>query len=109
MQPRASHARLQERTLRVPYPAEPPQFRGSGALPWQSQEIQRGGNAGEGDPAEHGQPGAVRANAAGSGAAPRAGQPAQQTLHRGLHDDVPDKAGGQRAGAHDWLGQENSW
>lgn len=109
MQPRASRTRLEERTLRVPDPAEPPQPRGASALPRQGQEVQRGSHTGEGDPAEHRQPRAVRAHAAGSRAAPRAGQQAQQALHWGLHDDVPDQAGGQRAGAHDRLGQENSW
>lgn len=102
------HFRLPERKVWVPHSTEAEKFRGAAALPEQSQEKRRTREPSAGAAAERPEPRAVGAHAPGGGAAQRAGQPSQHTFHRVLHDDVPDQAGGQGAGAHDQLGQENS-
>lgn len=92
----------------VPSYAKAEKFGRAAALPEQSHEKWWTRDPSEGAAAERPEPGAAGAHAAGGGAAPRAREPPQHALHRGLHDDVPHQAGRQGAGAHDWLGQENS-
>lgn len=103
----ALHSRLPEGTVWVPHSTEAEKSWWAAALSEQSQE-KRTCEPSEGATVERPEPGTTGAHAPGGGAAQGAGEPPQRALHRGLHDDVPDQAGRQGTGAHDWLGQENS-